>query len=116
MRRFQGGPVSFIDTIGIAVARLQEMIELIVHFSFTEGEVANDDGKENDSEGENISLPSVIFFRLPNLWCHVALGTSKGIKSVNVLISSEAKVGELQVHIVVEQNVLQLDIAVHDIL
>jgi hypothetical protein len=62
VRRFQGGPVSFVDAVGIAMAGLQEMVELIVHFSFTEGEVANYDGKEDDSEGENIGLPSVIFF------------------------------------------------------
>lgn len=102
VRRFQGGPVGFVDTVGIALARLQEMVELIVHFSLTEGEVANDDGEEDDSERENISLPSVIFFRLPYLWSHVALGAPERVQSVDVLVSSKAKVGELKVHVVVE--------------
>ena len=62
MRRFQCGPVSFVDTVGIALARLQEMIELVAHFGFAEGKVANDDSKEDNSEGENVCLSSVIFF------------------------------------------------------
>ena len=82
------------------------MIELVIHFSFTEGEVANDDGEENYSERENVSLSAIVLFGLADFRGHVALGTSESGQLINVLISSEAKVSELQVHVVVEQDVL----------
>ena len=69
------------------------MVELVAQFCLTEGEVADDDSEENYPEGEDISLPSVVFFGLPYLWRHVALGAPERVQFIDVLVSSEAKVG-----------------------
>lgn len=46
--RFQCRPVRFVNTDGIAMACLEEIIELIVHLSLAEWEVSNNDGEQND--------------------------------------------------------------------
>ena len=46
--RLQCRPVRFVNTNGIAMACLEEIIELIVHLSLAEWEVSNNDGEQND--------------------------------------------------------------------
>lgn len=46
--RFQCSPVRFVNTDAIAMARLEEVIELIVHLGLAEWEVSNNDGEQND--------------------------------------------------------------------
>jgi len=50
VRGFESGPVRLVDAISISHARLQEVIELVIHLSFAEGEVADDDREQDDTQ------------------------------------------------------------------
>ena len=49
VRCFKSGPVRLVDAISISHARLEEVKELVIHLSFAEGEVADDDREQDDT-------------------------------------------------------------------
>jgi serine/threonine protein kinase len=92
----------------------EEGIKLILKVSCAEGEVSDDEGEQDDSHGEDVGLLAVIGVAVADFWGHVALSASEGGQLFNVLISGEAEVSELQVHVFVHQNVLELDVSVNN--
>lgn len=92
------------------------MIELVLHVGGTEWEIPDHNSEQYNSEGKDICLPSIVNLALANLWSHVALGSPEGRELVNVFVGSETEIGELEVHVFVDQNVLKFDVAMHYIL
>lgn len=113
---FEGFPVGCVDAVLVSLSAEEEVVELVLHLSCAEGEVANDEGEQDDSHGEDISLLSIIALALANFWSHIALSSSEGNELLDVLVSGEAEVGQLEVHVVVDQDVLELDVSVNNIL
>jgi len=115
VRRFQSGPVGVVDAAVILLTSLQKVVELIAELGLTEREVTHYDGKQDNSQGKYVRLPSIVFFVLADFWCHVALGPPKSIELIDISIGGEAEIGQLQVHVFVQQDVLEFDVAVDDV-
>jgi len=115
VRRFQSGPVGVVDALVILLAGLQEVVELIAELGFAEREVTHYDGKQDYSQGKYVRLPSIVFFGFADFWCHITLRPPESIKLINIPIRCEAEVGQLQVHALVQQDVLEFDVAVDDV-
>ena len=55
-----------------------------------------------------------MYLTLHSFRCHIRFSPGKGLEFTNILESTEAKIDEFKVTLIVEQNVLELDVAVND--
>lgn len=92
-----------------------QVVEVFILLGFLEGEDAVDEDEENDTQGEDISLTSIIYFSLLNFRSHICEGATVRPEHVYLAVGSEAEVSYLQVHFFVEKDVLDFEVAVHDI-
>lgn len=81
------------------------MIELVLEFSLAEWEVSDHDSEQYDAHREDISLPSIVELAFADFRSHVALGSPERAQLINVLVGSEAKVGQFQVHVLVHEYI-----------
>ena len=88
-----------------------EFVIIIVLFCFFKRKSALYDYKKNDGGREHIGLHAVVDFALLDLRSHVSLRPMKALQEVNFVGCGEAKVCDLQVHLIVDQNILKLEVA-----
>lgn len=84
--------------------------------SFLEWEDPVHDDKEDDGRRKHVSLPSIIHIPFSDLWGHIRLRALIRGKFLNSLVRCETEIDDLQVHLVVDEDVLKLQIAVYDAL
>lgn len=108
----QSFPVSVVDAVAVTGPEVQLVVEEVVVVGFGEGEVANDDNEEDHAHGEYVGLSAIVGEAVADLGSHVALSASVVFQLVDVLVGGEAEVSQLQAHVLVRQDVLELDVAV----
>jgi hypothetical protein len=91
-----------------------KVVEIFVFLSFLKWENTLDDNEKDDTSREHIDLLSVVGLALLDFWSHIGHGTSVGLKLVDFLVSGKAEISNFEVHIVVNQNVLELQISVNN--
>lgn len=101
--------------VGVNFALKEKAVEVLFFAGLFEGENALHDDEEDDSNAEHIDLSALVLLALLDLGCHVGHGTAVGVKVVYVLVNSEAEVGKLQVEVVIDEDVLELEVAVSDV-
>lgn len=88
--------------------------------SLAEGGMSSESNEENDSSSKQVNFDSVIRLLEDNFGCHISLSSENGShfsRSVSSIQGSgEPKIGDLQVHILVEQEILWLEISMGDLL
>jgi hypothetical protein len=69
---------------------------------------------ENDTQAPNINLFARIFLSFEHLWRWVTNGPAESLQMVGsaLVFSCEPKIDQLDIFVLVEENVLQLEIAV----
>ena len=78
-------------------------------------EAAAKDGKEEDSEGPDVSWRSAVFRFVDDLGCHVGRRAAEYFDLLLVGDArAEAEIDDLDIVVVVEEQVLKLDIAMRD--
>ena len=100
----------------LELALEDQVVEILVFLGLLEWEDTLDDNEEDDAGGEHVDLLSVVSFALLDFWSHVGHGSSVGIELVDFLVGGEAKVRDLEVQVVVNEDVLELKISVNDAL
>jgi len=90
----------------------QQVVEVFFSAGLLEGEDALDDDEQNDAEGEEVDLLTIVGLAFLDLGGHVGECAAVALEAVDVLVASEAKVSEFEVHLLVNENVFELEVAV----
>lgn len=79
------------------------------------GQLADEEGVQDDAQTPDVDLFAGVLFALEHLGGAVAHGAAPGLQVVALalVLAGEAKVDELYVFVLVEQDVLELEVAVH---
>ena len=72
-----------------------------------------DNNEEDDSDGEHVDILTLVLLAFLDFGCHVGHGSTVGLKSIDVLVASESEVGQFQVEVVIDEDVLKLQVSVH---
>jgi len=91
----------------------EKVVEVFLLAGLLEGEDALYDNKDDNSDREDINLGSVVGLALLNFWGHIGHRTSVALELVNALVASEAEVGDLQVELFVNEDVLELQVSMN---
>lgn len=93
---------------------LDQGVEVVVVLGLLEWEDSLHHREQNDCGREDVDLHSVVNLILLDLRSHVGHGAAVAVKRVDLLVSREAKVCHLDVHLLVDEDVLELQVAVYD--
>lgn len=99
--------------VGVDLTFAEEVVEVLFLAGLLEWENALDNDEEDDSDGEHVDLLALVLLALLNFGSHVSHGATVGVKSINVLVAGEAEVGNLEVQVVIDKDVLKLEVAVN---
>jgi len=102
--------------VGSVVALKKEIVEILVFLGLLEWEDALDNDEEDDASREHVDLHAIIGLAFLDFWSHVSHGASVRLEIVNFPESCESEVSDLQVHVVVNQNVFELEVTMDDAL
>ena len=100
--------------VGVGLTLEKQVVEIFFLAGFFEGENALHNNEEDDSDGEHVDILTLVLLAFLDLGCHVGHGSAVGLKSINVLVASESEVGKFQVEVVIDKDVLELQVSVHN--
>lgn len=100
--------------VGVILALENQVVEVLFFAGLLEGEDALDNDEEDDSNGEHVDLLAGVLLALLNFWRHVGHCATVRLQSVNILVAGEAKVGQLEVQVVIDEDVLKFEVSVDD--
>jgi len=109
----EAGGVRLLE-VQISLTGGQQVVEVLLSAGLFEGEDALDDDEQNDAEGEEVDLLTIVGLAFLDLGGHVGEGAAVALEAVDVLVAGEAEVGEFEVHLLVDEDVLELQVAVDD--
>ena len=102
--------------VGVKTAIEDETVEVLLLARLLEGEDTLDDDKEDDSEGEQVNLSALVALAFLYLGRHVSHRAAVRFQRIDRLVTSETEVRYLQIELVVDEDVLELEVSVHDAL
>ena len=105
--------IHFLE-VGVRLPLQDQIVEVLLFAGLLEGENALNDDEKDDSNGEHVDICAFVLLALLDFGSHVCHGATVGLESIDVLVASEAEVGQLEVQIVVDENVLEFEVAMHD--
>ena len=100
--------------VGIHVARLDVLVQLVGGFGLQEWELTCYNREQDHASGEDVSMLALVGLFFQDLGSCVHLSTFEVVEVINVFVGSIAKVCELEVKILINQNILQLQVTMHD--
>lgn len=95
------------------MASQEQVVEILFLAGFFEGENALDDDEDDNTDREEVDLSAVVDFAFLNFGSHVGHGSAVAPQLVNALVASKAEVGDFEVELIVDENVLELKITVN---
>lgn len=102
--------------VGVIVTLKEQVVEIFILLGLLEREDALDDDEEDDAGGEHVDLHAVVRFALLDLGGHVSHGSPIRFEIVYFSKSCKTKIGDFQVHQVINQDIFKLQVPVHDAL
>jgi len=108
----EAGSVDFLE-VGFDLTGQKEVVEVLFLAGLLEGENALYDNKYDNSHAEKVNLGAVVSLSLLDLRGHVSHGASVGLEVVDAFVAGETEIGNFQVQLVVNENVLELEVAMH---
>lgn len=108
------GEAGAIDLLEVEVGLSSEdqVVEVLFGARLLERENALHNDEQNDGEREQIYLAALVLFALLDLGSHVRHCSAVALEGIDVLVAGEAEVGKLEVHVLIEEDVLELQVAV----
>jgi len=103
-------PVSGVVTLE------EKIVEVLVFFGFFEWEDALHDDEQDDARGEHVDLGAIVVLALLDLWSHVCHGTSVRLEIVDFSEGGEAKICNLEVHVIINEDVFKFQVSVNNTL
>lgn len=107
----EAGAVNLLE-VGIGLALEKQVVEVLFLAGLLEGEDALDDDEEDDSDGEHVNIGSLVLLAQLDLGSHVGHGTTVRVECIDVLVAGEAEVGDLEVEVVINKDVLEFEVSV----
>lgn len=107
----EAGTVGLLE-VKVGLAGCKQVVEVFFSASFLEGEDALNNDEQNHTEAEQVDLLTIVGLAFLDFGSHVGEGSAVGLKAVDVLVAGEAEVSELEVHLFVYEDVLELEVAV----
>ena len=95
------------------MASKEKVVEVLLFAGFLEGEDALYDNEDDHANAEQVYLSSIVGLSLLDLGSHVSHGASVRLKVVNAFVASETKICNFQIKIIVDENVLELEVAMY---
>jgi len=94
------------------------LVVLILRSSSAEGESTTNHNEQNDTSSKKINSRALIRLLKVDLGSHISLGTQNSVQVRSLLMtlnhSSVTKIGDLQIEVLVQKEVLRLEISVAD--
>ena len=100
--------------VGVGLPLEDQVVEVFFLAGLFEWENALHNDEKDDSDREHVDVSALVLLALLDLGCHVGHSATVGLESVDVLVAGEAEVGQLEVQVVIDENVLEFQVAVHD--
>ena len=98
--------------VKINLAGCKQVVEVLFSAGLLEGEDSLNDDEQNDTEAEQVDLLTIVGLAFLDFGSHVGEGSAVGLKAVDILVAGEAEVSELEVHLFVDKDVLELEVTV----
>lgn len=93
-----------------------QVVEVLVFLGLLEWEDTLHDDEEDDAGREHVDLLSVVGLAFLDFGSHVGHGAPVGVELVDFFVGREAKVGHLEVQVIVDEDVFELEVPVDDAL
>lgn len=101
--------------VKISLTSADQVVEVLLASGLLKREDALHDDEQDHSEAEHVNFLSVVLLSLLNLRGHVREGAPVALKAFDLLVAREAEVSDLQVHLLVDKDVLQLQVTVNNL-
>ena len=98
----------------VELLRVYQIVEVLISFGFLEREDALDNDEQDDAHAEDVNLATIIRLSFLDLGSHVRHGAAVGRQLGDLFEGRKAEVSDLEVEVLVDEDVLQLEVAVHD--
>jgi hypothetical protein len=98
------------------VALKKQIVEILILLGLLEWEDALDNDEQDDTSGEHVDLSTVVGLALLDLRSHVGHRASVRLQIVDFSEGGKAKIGDLQVHVLINQDVFKFEVSVNDAL
>ena len=98
----------------VELLRVYQIVEVLISFGFLEREDALDNDEQDDAHAEDVDLTAIIRLSFLDLGSHVRHGAAVGRQLGDLFEGRKAEVSDLEVEVLVDKDVLQLEVAVHD--
>jgi len=108
----EAGAVHLLE-VGLDLTGQEQVVEVLFFAGLFEWEDALHDDEDNDTDGEKIDLGAVVGLALLDLGSHVGHGATVGLELVDAFVASKAEVSDLQVELFINENVLELKVAMY---
>jgi hypothetical protein len=99
--------------VGFDLTGQKEVVEVLFLASFLEGEDTLHDDKYDDSHAEQVNLSSIVCFSFFNFRGHIRHCASVRLEVIDAFVASKTEIGNFQVQLIVNENVLELKITMH---
>lgn len=86
----------------------EEVVEVLFLAGFLKGEDTLYDNEYDDSYAEQVNLSSIVCLSFFNFGSHIRHCASVGLEVIDAFVASETKIGNFQVQLIVNENVLEL--------
>lgn len=97
--------------VSVKVSFDDAFIKLVLWRGILKREDAEDQGEQDHAGREHIRLAAIVHYPLAYLWCHVSLCAHEGVEAIDVFISCETKISQLDLHVIGEKYILELDVS-----
>jgi hypothetical protein len=108
---WEAGSVGLLE-VQLSLTGGQQVVEVFFGAGLLEGEDALDDDEQNDAKWEEVDLLTIVGLAFLDLGSHVGEGATVALEAVDVFEASKAKVSEFEVHLLVNEDVFKLEVAV----
>ena len=98
----------------VELLRVYQIVEVLISFGFLEREDALDNDEQDDAHAEDVNLATIIRLSFLDLGSHVRHGAAVRRQLGDLFEGRKAEVSDLEVEVLVDEDVLQLEVAVHD--
>jgi len=105
----EAGSVDFLE-VGFYLTGQKEVVEVLLLAGLLEGENSLYDNKYDNSHAEKVNLGAVVSLAFLDFGGHVSHGASVGLEVVNAFVASETEIGDFQIQLVINENVLELEV------
>jgi len=110
------GKVLASDFLPVVVdfACKDQVVEVLVLLCLLKWEDSLNNYEKDDSGRKYVNSSSIVLLAFFNFWSHIRHCSSIGVKLVDLLVSCESEVSNLQSKIVIDQDILKLKVSVNN--